>query len=221
MSGLLLLVALWGGRRVIADTPPPAAVVGTWAGDSLQNFGLANPSVQNSYECLQGGVVSSRPQTLTITAAGNVTTSALPSQSFLINGGLYVVPAAPASAWTWAGLDEATGILQLRPDSAPDSIQCYFLAATATTVSIVDVGGAAVTRDWTLQCNASTYTAFGATLLTAPACTPLPGGFSPANSTVLLSVGGGPSAAAGAEAASAIATGALLVAALLGGGLAL
>lgn len=221
MSGLLIVVALWGGRHVLADTLPPAALVGSWSGDSQQTFGLANPLVPDSFECLQNGTVSSRPQTLTITAAGSVTTTALPAQSFLIHGGTYVVPAEPAAAWTWAGLDEATGILQLRPVAAPASIQCFFLAATATTVSIIDVGGAAVTANWTLQCDPATYAAFGSQLLTAPVCTPLPGGFSPANSTVLLSLGGGPSAAAGAEAASTIATGVLLLAALISGGLAL
>lgn len=105
-----------------------------------------------SWECLQGGAVSSRPQTVVIDAAGSVTTSALTSQTFDINGGAYVVPAQPAGAWTWAYFNESSSILQLRPVAAPASPQCFYFAATATTLTLVDVGGQAVTDDWNLQC---------------------------------------------------------------------
>jgi hypothetical protein len=105
-----------------------------------------------SWECLQGGAVSSRPQTVVIDAAGSVMTSALTSQTFDINGGAYVVPAQPAGAWTWAYFNESSSILQLRPVAAPASPQCFYFAATATTLTLVDVGGQAVTDDWNLQC---------------------------------------------------------------------
>ena len=199
-----------------------AAAVGVWGGISQQNFGLANPSVPGSFECLQNGVVSSRPQTLTISADGAVTASALEQQTFTINGGLYVVPAQPAESWTWAAYNSSSSIVQLRPASSPASIECYYLVATSSTMALVDVGGRAVTDNWALQCSPETYTALP-NVLTAPVCVPQTNGtWSPETSTILVTMSNSPSAASGAQSAASLLTAvAVGLVALAGGSLAL
>jgi len=178
--------------------------------------------VPGSWECLQDAVVSSRPQTIVIGADGTVTASALPSATYVIATGVYVVPAVPAETWLWAGWNNATGILQLRPTASPASIQCFYLNATAPTgLALVDVGGQAVTRDWTLQCLTATYTALPG-VLTAPVCVPQSNAtWSPEVSTILLTLSpGGPSAASGAQSAASMLTAvAVGLAALAGGSL--
>ena len=183
-------------------------------------------SPAGSWECLQGGAVSSRPQSVVIDAAGSVTTTALASQTFSINGGEYVVPAQPSAAWTWANFNQSSSILQLRPVEAPASVQCFYFSATASSLTLVDVGGQAVTDNWGLQCESATYTNLGPAVATAPICQPQNNGtFSPELSTIVLAVGNGaPSggATSGAEAAAAVLnTLAIALAALAGGSLVL
>ena len=58
MSSLLLLVALWSARA-LADSPPPAAAVGTWTGTVQQSFALANVAVPGTLSAAPRGAASS------------------------------------------------------------------------------------------------------------------------------------------------------------------
>lgn len=98
----------------------------------------------------------------------------------------------------WASYDQGTGIVQLRPATNLDRLQCFYLRlggqnapsqSTSDKLTMVILGGAAISSadGWKTQCDPASYNNV-ASLLTAPQCIASGGSKSPVNSTIVYSM---------------------------------
>lgn len=107
-------------------------------------------------------------------------------------------PALHRCLQVWASYDEASGIVQLRPATNLDRLQCFYLRlggqnapsqSTSDKLTMVILGGAAISSPdgWRYQCDPASYNSVS-NLLTAPQCLTSGGSKSPMNSTIVYSM---------------------------------
>lgn len=94
----LALAAL--AAAALADTPVPSFMTGTWSGERLQGFALANPQDQQSWECIQPATQTvSRTAKFSIGSDNKFSISALDAWSQTVGIGSYSAPAQNRQDW--------------------------------------------------------------------------------------------------------------------------